>query len=111
MGGEAKTMILTGDVAVDNHCQPSTLGGETAELVDRFRQLKLKEYDDICKMCKDKNVPFTEDLLKKGTVSNLCRQSIVELYEQSGVSRKTLTVSFCRFFLTPQDSLLGFTIT
>ena len=55
-----------GDAAVDGHCAPSTLGGETAHMVDKFRQLKLKEYNEILKLCQQNNVPLTEDLLKKG---------------------------------------------
>ena len=58
--------LKLGDAAVDGHSAPSTLGGETANMVDKFRQLKLKEYNDIIKLCRLSNVPLTEDLLKKG---------------------------------------------
>lgn len=68
---DKKTMVLTGDVAIDNHCMPSTLTGEMGEMVDKFRRLKLKEYDDVCKMCRDNNVPLTEKLLQKGRCSVL----------------------------------------
>ena len=60
-------MIKTGNKAVDNHCNPSTMSDETGELVDKFRQLKFKEYDEICQLCQQNNVPFTEKLLTKGT--------------------------------------------
>ena len=56
----------SGDATIDGHSAPSTLGGETGAMVDKFRQLKLKEYNDIVKLCKLNNVPLTEDLLKRG---------------------------------------------
>lgn len=45
---------------------PSTLGGGTDEQVDRFRQLRLMEYYEICKLCKERNISLSENLLQKG---------------------------------------------
>ncbi len=59
-------LVKTGDPEVDNHLSPSTLGGETAELVDKFRQLKFKEYNDILNLCQEKKVVLSEKLLKRG---------------------------------------------
>ena len=55
-----------GDVAVDNHLAPSTLAGEHAQKVNQFRQLRLREYMDVCQLCRERNVPLSEALLKKG---------------------------------------------
>ena len=63
---EAKSMIKTGNRAVDHHCTPSTMTNETGDLVDKFRQLKFKEYNEICQLCQENSVPFTEKLLTKG---------------------------------------------
>ena len=59
-------LSTSGDATIDGHSAPSTLGGETGAMVDKFRQLKLKEYNDIVKLCKLNSVPLTEDLLKRG---------------------------------------------
>ena len=73
------TIIKTGDPEVDAHSMPSTLGGETAEMVDKFRQLKLKEYNEVVKMCKDNSVPLSEDLLKKGNFYNIASNMYFKL--------------------------------
>ncbi|KAL5015165.1 hypothetical protein ScPMuIL_009435 [Solemya velum] len=58
-------VIKIGDTGVDNHCTASTMTGEIGEMVDRFRQLKLKEFHDIIKLCHEKNVPLSEELLER----------------------------------------------
>ena len=64
-GEDKKTIIKTGDKAVDDHSRPSTLGGEAGDMVDRFRQLKLREYNEIIKLCQANSVVLTEQLLGK----------------------------------------------
>ena len=61
-----KSVIKTGEKAIDDHCAPSTLLGETAQQVDRFRQLKLREYNAILQLCTESNVNLTKELLEKG---------------------------------------------
>ena len=64
--GDKKTMFKTGERAIDNHCRPSTLTGETGELVDKIRQLKLREFNEIRKLCQENNVQLSQRLLEKG---------------------------------------------
>jgi ornithine carbamoyltransferase len=61
-----KSMIKTGNKAIDNHCLPSTLTGDVADMVDKFRQMRLKEYDEVIKMCKESGVVLSDKLLEKG---------------------------------------------
>ncbi|XP_013411229.1 uncharacterized protein LOC106174281 [Lingula anatina] len=58
-------LIKTGNKAIDDHCRPSTLEGETADMVDRFRQLKVKEYHEILRVCQKNHVPLAESLLER----------------------------------------------
>ena len=60
-----KTVIKTGDKPVDDHSMPSTMTGETSDLVDKFRQLKLREYNEIINLCKQNSVVLSERLLSK----------------------------------------------
>ncbi|XP_064633040.1 EF-hand calcium-binding domain-containing protein 12-like [Lineus longissimus] len=60
-----KSMIKTGNKAIDNHCRPSTLTGDVADMVDKFRQLRLKEYEEVNRLCKESGVVLTEKLLEK----------------------------------------------
>ncbi|KAL3851719.1 hypothetical protein ACJMK2_015446 [Sinanodonta woodiana] len=74
-GGYSKTthfkqddleMIKIGDKAIDNHCQPSTLGGgEVGELVNKFRQQRLKEYHEVCGLCEENGVVLSRHLLNR----------------------------------------------
>ena len=59
---------VAGDVAIDNHLAGSTLGGELAQKINQFRQLRFREYMDVCQLCKERNVPLSEGLLKKGAL-------------------------------------------
>lgn len=63
--GSRSTVINTGEKAIDDHCAPSTLGGETADQVDKFRQLKLREFNEICSLCHSNNMILNKDLLEK----------------------------------------------
>ncbi|KAK3609529.1 hypothetical protein CHS0354_007330 [Potamilus streckersoni] len=73
-GGYSKTthfkqddleMIKIGDKAIDNHCQPSTLGGEVGELVNKSRQQRLKEYHEVCQLCEENGVVLSKHLLNR----------------------------------------------
>lgn len=55
-----------GDKAIDDHSMRSTLKGETADMVNKFRELKLREYCDITKLCKLNGIILSERLLEKG---------------------------------------------
>ncbi|XP_063797346.1 EF-hand calcium-binding domain-containing protein 12 [Pseudophryne corroboree] len=57
-------LVRTGDAAVDAHSLPSTLGGETAELVEQFRRQGLQQYYKILGLCQAHEVPLTEQLLE-----------------------------------------------
>lgn len=43
------------------------LVGETGEMVNEFRQLKLKEYYSVMNMCEEKGVTLSRALLDRGT--------------------------------------------
>ncbi|KAJ8301596.1 hypothetical protein KUTeg_020583, partial [Tegillarca granosa] len=61
-------IIKTGNKAVDDHCMKSTMkadDSDAADLVDKFRQLKLKEYYEIIHLCQCHGVPLTEKLLER----------------------------------------------
>ena len=58
--------IKTGNRAVDEHSQPCTMSDETGERVEKFRQLKIKEYYDIIKLCQQNNVVLNQKLLERG---------------------------------------------
>ncbi|XP_060081393.1 EF-hand calcium-binding domain-containing protein 12-like [Ylistrum balloti] len=58
-------IIKVGDRAIDNHCMKSTLQGETATMIDKYRQLKLKEYYEITRMCQVQNTPLSKTLLER----------------------------------------------
>ncbi|XP_018410721.1 PREDICTED: EF-hand calcium-binding domain-containing protein 12 [Nanorana parkeri] len=57
--------VRTGNARVDAHCLPSTLGEESADLVERFRRQGLQQYHRILKLCRAHDVPLTEELLEK----------------------------------------------
>ncbi|XP_071082291.1 EF-hand calcium-binding domain-containing protein 12-like [Haliotis cracherodii] len=59
------SVIKIGNKAIDNHSLVSTMGGEIGEMVNRFRQLRLKEYYDVVRMCEEKGVPLTRHVLDR----------------------------------------------
>ncbi|VDI41856.1 Hypothetical predicted protein [Mytilus galloprovincialis] len=61
----APGVIKVGDKAIDDHSMRSTLKGETADMVNKFRELKLREYCDITKLCKLNGIILSERLLEK----------------------------------------------
>lgn len=62
---DVRTMIKTGDNVIDRHCALTTLKGEPAESIDRYRQLLLREYMELCKLCQKNEFPFTEKLVQR----------------------------------------------
>lgn len=62
----APGIIKVGDKAIDDHSMRSTLKGETAEMINKFRELKLKEYCEITKLCKLNGIVLNEKLLERG---------------------------------------------
>merc|ERR1712178_350871 len=53
------------DKAVTDHITPTIRSGETAEQVDEFRQLKLKEFNEICALCQSNNIVLDKALLER----------------------------------------------
>ncbi|KAM9324382.1 EF-hand calcium-binding domain-containing protein 12 [Gastrophryne carolinensis] len=58
-------LVRTGNAAIDAHSLPSTLGEESAELVEQFRRQELQQYYKILKLCQAYDVPLTEDILEQ----------------------------------------------
>jgi hypothetical protein len=69
---EGPGIIKVGDKAIDDHCMQSTLEGEMAGMVNKFRQLKLREFYDINKLCTQQGVTLSPALLEKGTITVNC---------------------------------------
>ncbi|XP_019634126.1 PREDICTED: EF-hand calcium-binding domain-containing protein 12-like [Branchiostoma belcheri] len=62
---EAVRLIRTGNVAVDNHSLPSSMTGEMGAAVDRYRQQRLREYNQICRLCKESGTALSSSLLER----------------------------------------------
>ena len=45
---------------------PSTMGGRLGEMVDRYRRMTMKEYNDVVEMCQMHGVPVSKAVLGKG---------------------------------------------
>lgn len=65
---EGPGIIKVGEKAIDDHCMQSTLEGELGGMVDKFRQLKLREFYDINKLCAQQGVSLSPTLLEKGNL-------------------------------------------
>lgn len=65
---EGPGIIKVGEKAIDDHCMQSTLEGELGGMVDKFRQLKLREFYDINKLCAHQGVSLSPTLLEKGNL-------------------------------------------
>lgn len=59
-------VIRIGHKGIDNHCMMSTLEGEMGSLLDQFRRNCLKEYFQAIRMCQEKGVVLTPELLDRG---------------------------------------------
>ncbi|KAL8581975.1 hypothetical protein ACOMHN_027956 [Nucella lapillus] len=58
-------VIRIGHKDVDNHCMQSTLDGEVGELMNQFRRNCLKEYFYAVRVCQEKGVILTPELLDR----------------------------------------------
>lgn len=45
---------------------PSTLGGRVGDMVDRYRRMTLKEYNDVVELCQMHGVQVSKALLGRG---------------------------------------------
>ncbi|XP_041080856.1 EF-hand calcium-binding domain-containing protein 12-like [Polyodon spathula] len=59
-------LVRTGNAAIDSHALPSTLGGEDAEAVNRFRRSCFNVYMDTMQLCQRNTMPQTMGPLEKG---------------------------------------------
>ena len=51
---------------------PSTMGGRLGEMVDRYRRMTMKEYNDVVEMCQMHGVPVSKAVLGKGEAVQAC---------------------------------------
>ena len=51
---------------------PSTMGGRLGEMVDRYRRMTMKEYNDVVEMCQMHGVPVSKAVLGKGKAVQGC---------------------------------------
>ncbi|XP_062441787.1 EF-hand calcium-binding domain-containing protein 12 [Rhea pennata] len=58
-------LVRSGDKYVDEHCLPSTLEGDMAELVDQYRRNCFLTYLKSFKLCKDYKIHLTKMMLQK----------------------------------------------
>lgn len=59
-------VFKTGYKPIDDHCRPSRLDSETGAMINDFRQLKLKEYYNIMKLCDEQGVILSRKLVDRG---------------------------------------------
>ncbi|XP_038047773.1 EF-hand calcium-binding domain-containing protein 12-like isoform X2 [Patiria miniata] len=57
--------VRTGNPAIDSHSMRSTIGGETGSGINQYREARLKEYHDICKLCERHDIDLTPQLLER----------------------------------------------
>ena len=50
---------------------PSTMGGRLGEMVDRYRRMTMKEYNDVVELCQMHGVQVSKALLGRGESSKL----------------------------------------
>lgn len=60
------SVIKIGDKAIDNHSMFSQLEGDSGELMNGFRQEKLREYYAVRFLCQERGINLTKELLDKG---------------------------------------------
>ena len=61
--------MRTGNTAIDSHSKRSTLSGDTAAGINKYREDRLKEYHDICLLCEKQGLDLTPKLLERGMES------------------------------------------
>ncbi|XP_022101225.1 EF-hand calcium-binding domain-containing protein 12-like isoform X2 [Acanthaster planci] len=57
--------VRSGNPAIDSHSMRSTIGGETGSGINQYREARLKEYHDICKLCEKHGIDLTPQLLER----------------------------------------------
>ncbi|XP_070192604.1 EF-hand calcium-binding domain-containing protein 12-like isoform X2 [Littorina saxatilis] len=62
---EMPGVIRIGHLKVDQHCMESTLEGEVGVLMDKFRRNRLKEYFEVIRVCHEKGLVLTPELLDR----------------------------------------------
>ena len=63
---EVPIIVKTGDNYVDQHSKPSTMAGEMGDMLDQYRRVRLREYHEVVKMCRQNMIPLTVGLLERG---------------------------------------------
>ncbi|XP_037658372.1 methyl-CpG-binding domain protein 4 isoform X4 [Choloepus didactylus] len=58
-------LVRSGNKQFDQHCLPSTICGEMAELIDESRRETFLVYLQCWKLCESYGLPLTEDILMK----------------------------------------------
>ena len=59
-------VIRIGHKLVDNHCLESTLEGDVGDLMNQFRRNCLREYFQAVRLCQEKGIVLTPELLDRG---------------------------------------------
>ncbi|XP_033647564.1 EF-hand calcium-binding domain-containing protein 12-like [Asterias rubens] len=63
--GKGVDKVRTGNTAIDSHSKRSTLSGDTAAGINKYREDRLKEYHDICLLCEKQGLDLTPKLLER----------------------------------------------
>ncbi|XP_067400468.1 EF-hand calcium-binding domain-containing protein 12 [Emydura macquarii macquarii] len=58
-------LVRSGNKAIDEHCLPSTMESEIGEVIDQHRRNCYMVYLQCVKLCKEYNIPLTEEVLEK----------------------------------------------
>ncbi|OXB53684.1 hypothetical protein ASZ78_007117 [Callipepla squamata] len=54
---------------VDEHCFPSTLGGDRGEMVNQYRRKVVVSYQNCSKLCKERSINLSDPVLQKGNAT------------------------------------------
>ena len=71
------SVFKTGYKPIDDHCRPSQFADDTGNMIDDFRQLKLKEYHDIMNLCEKRGVMLSQKLLDRGKIHGYKKQVLL----------------------------------
>lgn len=68
---------------------PSTLGGRVGEMVDRYRKMTVKEYNDVVELCHMHGVQLSKGVLGRGRVvfNNYFTQYFTEPFSDFSYTR------------------------
>ncbi|XP_045146065.1 EF-hand calcium-binding domain-containing protein 12 [Echinops telfairi] len=62
---ECCRLVRSGNKHYDENCLPSTVQGNTGDMINRFRRDNFLSYLQCCKLCESYGIPLTEDILTK----------------------------------------------